>query len=50
MLIQFRLPALIILLFSLNVHSMIIDNLDDKRGQWTAISDQVMGGISEVTF
>ena len=29
---------------------MIIDNLDDKRGQWTAISDQVMGGISEVTF
>ena len=29
---------------------MIIDNLDDIKADWTAISDQVMGGISEVNF
>ena len=29
---------------------MIIDNLDDKRADWNAISDNVMGGISEVNF
>ena len=29
---------------------MIIDNLNDVRAEWTAISDQVMGGISEVNF
>ena len=29
---------------------MIIDNLNDVRADWTAISDQVMGGISEVNF
>ena len=29
---------------------MIIDNLDDKRASWSAISDNVMGGISEVNF
>ena len=34
----------------MNVFSMIIDNLDDKRANWNAISDNVMGGISEVNF
>ena len=29
---------------------MIIDNLNDVRANWSAISDQVMGGISEVNF
>ena len=29
---------------------MIIDNLNDVRAKWSAISDQVMGGISEVNF
>ena len=29
---------------------MIIDNLDDIRADWRSISDQVMGGISEVNF
>ncbi len=29
---------------------MVIDNLDDIRAPWSAISDQVMGGISEVYF
>jgi len=29
---------------------MIIDNLDDTRANWSAISDNVMGGISEVNF
>ena len=29
---------------------MVIDNLDDTRARWSAISDQVMGGISEVNF
>ena len=29
---------------------MVIDNLNDIRAPWSAISDQVMGGISEVYF
>ena len=29
---------------------MTIDNLEDIRGEWAAISDQVMGGVSEVSF
>ena len=29
---------------------MPIDNLDDIRGDWSMISDQVMGGVSEVNF
>jgi hypothetical protein len=29
---------------------MIIDNLDDKRANWSAFSDDVMGGISQVNF
>ena len=36
--------------FCLNLSAMIIDNLNDKRANWSAISDQVMGGISEVNF
>ena len=35
---------------TMNVSSMIIDNLDDTRANWSAISDNVMGGISEVNF
>ena len=27
-----------------------IDNLDDTRARWDAISDNVMGGVSEVNF
>jgi hypothetical protein len=34
----------------MSVSSMIIDNLDDTRANWSAISDNVMGGISEVNF
>ena len=29
---------------------MVIDNLGDTRAQWDAISDNVMGGVSEVNF
>ena len=29
---------------------MVIDNVNDIRAQWSAISDNVMGGISEVSF
>ena len=36
--------------FSVNVSSMVIDNLNDVRANWSAISDQVMGGISVVNF
>ena len=36
--------------FCLNLSAMIIDNLNDVRANWSAISDQVMGGISEVNF
>jgi hypothetical protein len=39
-----------LLIFGNNTFSMIIDNLDDKRANWSAISDNVMGGISEVNF
>ena len=41
---------LLIFLFSVNIYSMPIDNLDDIRGNWAMISDQVMGGVSEVNF
>ena len=37
-------------IFSVNASSMVIDNLNDVRANWSAISDQVMGGISEVNF
>ena len=46
--IKFKISLL--LLFTLNLSSMVIDNLDDTRARWSAISDQVMGGISEVNF
>ena len=39
-----------ITIFTMSVSSMIIDNLDDTRANWSAISDNVMGGISEVNF
>ena len=35
---------------SLSIFTMTIDNLEDIRGEWAAISDQVMGGVSEVSF
>ena len=41
---------LVLLIFTNTTLSMIIDNLDDKRASWSAISDNVMGGISEVNF
>ena len=34
--------------FCLNLSAMIIDNLNDVRAKWSAISDQVMGGKSEL--
>ena len=34
----------------MNISSMVLDNLNDIRAPWSAISDQVMGGISEVYF
>ena len=37
-------------IFSVNTSSMVIDNLNDVRANWSAISDQVMGGISVVNF
>ena len=40
----------VLFLTSTQGFSMIIDNLDDKRANWSAISDNVMGGISEVNF
>ena len=39
-----------LIFFSLSASSMVIDNLGDTRAQWDAISDNVMGGISEVNF
>ena len=42
--------SLLLRLFAVNSYTMIIDNLDDKRADWNAISDNVMGGISEVNF
>ena len=38
------------LLISLKAMPEVIDNLNDKRVEWTPFSDQVMGGISEVNF
>ncbi len=40
----------VIILSSMSLLSEIIDNVDDKRMPWIPISDQVMGGISEVNF
>ena len=44
----------VFLIFSIfscfNLSAMVIDNLKDIRASWSAISDQVMGGISEVNF
>ena len=45
-----RFFSILLSLLTLNLSSMIIDNLNDVRAEWTAISDQVMGGISEVNF
>ena len=45
-----NLYLLVLLIFGNNTFSMIIDNLDDKRANWSAISDNVIGGISEVNF
>ena len=45
-----NLYLLVLLIFGNNIFSMIIDNLDDKRANWSAISDNVMGGISEDNF
>ena len=45
-----NLYLLVLLIFGNNTFSMIIDNLDDKRANWSAISDNVMGGISEFNF
>ena len=42
-----KINIFLILIFTLNSFSMVIDNLDDIRGDWVSISDQVMGGISE---
>ena len=39
-----------ILFFSINGFTMVVDNLDDTRARWDAISDNVMGGVSEVNF
>lgn len=40
----------ILLIFSTNGAAMVIDDLNDNRAKWSAISDNVMGGISEVKF
>ena len=45
-----KIKLLFLIPFCLNISSMVIDNLDDIRAPWSAISDQVMGGISEVYF
>ena len=45
-----KILILLIFFFSFNISSMPIDNLDDIRGDWAMISDQVMGGVSEVNF
>ena len=45
-----KVLILLIFSFSFNISSMPIDNLDDIRGDWSMISDQVMGGVSEVNF
>ena len=45
-----KTSILLIYFFSLSIFTMTIDNLEDIRGEWAAISDQVMGGVSEVSF
>ena len=45
-----KLKIYSLIFFSLNGLSMVIDNVNDIRAQWSAISDNVMGGISEVSF
>ena len=45
-----NIKYLFLLFFCSHSLAMIIDNLDDIKADWTAISDQVMGGISEVNF
>ena len=45
-----KILIILIFFFSFNISSMPIDNLDDIRGDWAMISDQVMGGVSEVNF
>ena len=45
-----NLYFLVLLIFENNTFSMTIDNLDDKRANWSAFSDDVMGGVSEVNF
>ena len=47
---MFKLVFVFLSFFCLNLSAMIIDNLNDVRAKWSAISDQVMGGISEVNF
>ncbi len=47
---MFKIFFLFLSFFCLNLSAMIIDNLNDVRAKWSAISDQVMGGISEVNF
>ena len=42
-----KILIILIFFFSFNISSMPIDNLDDIRGDWAMISDQVMGGVSE---
>ena len=45
-----ELVLTLFLFFPLFVMTKVIDNLDDKRIEWVPLSDQVMGGISEVDF
>ena len=40
----------LLIIFTMNISSTIIDDLDKTRANWSAISDNVMGGISEVNF
>ena len=47
---MFKVVFVSLSFFCLNLSAMIIDNLNDVRANWSAISDQVMGGISEVNF
>ena len=45
-----KLKIYSLIFFSLSGFSMVIDNVNDIRAQWSAVSDNVMGGISEVSF
>ena len=40
--------CIVLLIFSTNGAAMIIDDLNSNRANWSAISDNVMGGVSEV--